>query len=183
MKKILIIIAAVAAVAVVFYVSRSRPLSTTPSGSEDLGGEAAPSDGVSLGEEEALSEDEEGSSERQISLTTRSLGGSGVLGGAQLIEINGKVKVNAGAVSSDVTTPRPVHIHSGSCSDVGTLGPIVYSLNPIVNVLSETVLDTTFAKLKSQLPLVLNIHKSSAESGVYVACGEIPEDQLNLFVP
>ena len=147
-----------------------------------MGGEESASEEVSVGEEEALSEEAE-SSERQISLTTRSLGSSGVLGGAQLTEINGKIKVNAGAVSSDVTTPMPVHIHSGTCSDVGTLGPIVYSLNPIVNLLSETVIDATFAKLKSQLPLALNIHKSSAEAGVYVACGEIPEDQLNLFVP
>ncbi|MCR4324312.1 MAG: hypothetical protein NUV69_01345 [Candidatus Curtissbacteria bacterium] len=68
------------------------------------------------------------------------------------------------------TTPQPAHIHSGSCP---TPGAIVYSLANVVDGESNTVLNTTMEKLKSQKPLAINVHKSQQEVNTYVACGNL----------
>lgn len=70
---------------------------------------------------------------------------------------------------------QPSHIHSGSCAN---LGGVKYPLTSLTDGLSETVLDLSLAGLTSQLPLAVNVHKSSPEIGVYAACGDIILDAL-----
>lgn len=65
---------------------------------------------------------------------------------------------------------QPAHIHKGTCAE---LGDVVYPLTDVKNGSSTTVLQTTLAGLKKQLPLAVNIHKSSQESGVYVSCADV----------
>ena len=67
----------------------------------------------------------------------------------------------------------PAHIHSGTCAN---LGAIKYSLFNVVDGLSATTIDASILQLKLNLPLAINIHKSAAESGVYVACADLNAD-------
>lgn len=106
--------------------------------------------------------------ERTISLTEQN--GSGESGSVVLIEKDGKVTVTLDMTGTPLDVPQPAHIHSGSCPDVGA---VAYPLTNVVNGKSETVLDTTFAKLDAKLPLAINVHKSAAESKVYVSCGNL----------
>ena len=91
-------------------------------------------------------------------------------GTATLTEANGKVKVTLKLVGAPKDVAQPAHIHVGACPEVGA---VKYPLNSPVNGMSETVLDTTFAKLKTELPLGINVHKSATESKVYVSCGDL----------
>jgi len=91
-------------------------------------------------------------------------------GTATLTEANGKVKVTLKLTGAPKDAAQPAHIHKGACPDVGA---VLHPLNSPVNGMSETILDTTFAKLKTELPLGINVHKSAAESKVYVSCGDL----------
>lgn len=95
---------------------------------------------------------------------------SGVKGKAELEMEGGKLTVEI-KLDEGVGSPiRPSHIHSGSCA---SLGGVLYPLINIEKGKSVTKLDTSFEKLKSELPLAVNVHKSIDEAGVYVACGDI----------
>jgi len=65
---------------------------------------------------------------------------------------------------------QPAHIHFGSCSNIGG---VKYPLNSVVNGKSETVLNVSLTDLKTQLPLAINVHKSAAESNIYIACTDL----------
>ena len=98
---------------------------------------------------------------------------SGISGNAILEAKDGKVKVRLELTSSIlglIMPAEPAHIHVGACPNVGA---VVYPLQSVVNGKSETVLNVSWANLKAQLPLAVNVHKSSAEAGTYVACGDI----------
>lgn len=108
-----------------------------------------------------------------MSASLESVRGSGYTqsGGASLVAENGKVRVTVLVNSvADLKNPQPAHIHVGGCPGSGA---IVYPLNDIVNGQSVTVLNTTLAQIRRQLPLAINIHKSSAQPDVYTACGVI----------
>ena len=67
----------------------------------------------------------------------------------------------------------PAHIHSGSCA---SLGAVKYPLTNVVGGTSVTTIDASILQLKLALPLAVNIHKSVAEPGVYVACADLNAD-------
>lgn len=106
--------------------------------------------------------------ERTIALGVQN--NSGESGSAVLIEKDGKVTVSLDMTGFTADVAQPAHIHSGSCPDVGA---VAYPLTNVVNGKSETVLDTTFAKLDAKEPLAINVHKSAAESKNYVSCGNL----------
>lgn len=106
--------------------------------------------------------------ERTISLAQQN--SSGESGSAVLSEKDGKVTVTLDMTGFPADVPQPAHIHAGSCPDVGAVS---YPLTNVVNGKSVTVLDTTFAKLDAKEPLAVNVHKSVAESKVYVSCGNL----------
>lgn len=96
---------------------------------------------------------------------------SGESGTATMMEVDGKVKVMlnlTGVLPEGVE--QPAHIHMGKCPDVGE---VKYPLTSPVSGVSETMLDVTLDQLKSELPLAINVHKSSEEASVYVSCGDI----------
>jgi len=74
------------------------------------------------------------------------------------------------AVIGTSSVPRPMHIHLGTCA---TIGAVKYPLTALVNGRSETLLNVSLPDLLKDLPLALNVHKSSAEVGVYIACGDL----------
>lgn len=106
--------------------------------------------------------------ERTISIKEQN--GSGESGSAVLSEKDGKVTVTLDMTGTPLDVPQPAHIHAGSCPDVGAVS---YPLTNVVNGKSVTVLDTTFAKLDAKEPMAVNVHKSAAESKVYVSCGNL----------
>ncbi len=105
----------------------------------------------------------------EVNLTLSEQNKSGEMGTALLTEVNGKVKVTLKMTGAG-TVAQPAHIHLGKCPDVGA---VKYSLTSVTNGMSETMLDVTLAQLKSELPLGINVHKSAAESKVYVSCGDL----------
>ncbi len=94
---------------------------------------------------------------------------SGQSGTATLTEEDGQVNVLIElGVPSDVE--QPAHIHMGACPDVGD---VVYPLANVADGVSETIVGVDLATLMSELPLAINVHKSSAESSVYTSCGDL----------
>jgi len=94
---------------------------------------------------------------------------SGESGTALLKEKDGKVTVSL-ALSGAPNVIQPAHIHMGGCAN---LNGIKYPLSFPVNGVSETLLDVTLAQLKSEFPLAINVHASTADASTYVACGDL----------
>lgn len=89
-------------------------------------------------------------------------------GKATLTEEDEKVKVVLSLTVGDLKDAQPAHIHKGDCPGVGE---VAYPLTNVVSGKSETILNTTLADLKKELPLAINVHKSAGELKVYTACG------------
>jgi uncharacterized protein YxeA len=94
---------------------------------------------------------------------------SGQNGTVVFEEVGSQVRVTL-TLSNPSANPQPAHIHSGRCP---TPGAVVYPLTDVVNGTSVTALDTNFNELVNQGDLAVNVHKSSAESNVYVSCGDV----------
>ena len=108
--------------------------------------------------------------QRTITVQLGSQGGSGRSGTAVLAEIDGKVKVVVSLSGPSGGVSRPAHIHSGSCPDVGA---VKYPLTSLAEGASQTNLEVSLDELVAQSPLAINIHKSSEEPSIYLACGDI----------
>lgn len=114
------------------------------------------------------------SQQRTITVKLEPQSGSSRSGIAVLAETSGKVKVIVNLSGSNEVA-RPAHIHVGSCPDVGA---VKYPLTNLANGASQTTLDISLDQLMIQLPLAINIHKSSEEPSVYLACGDILKSTL-----
>lgn len=95
---------------------------------------------------------------------------SGVSGSAVLREENGQVTVTLSLTGAPKTTPQPAHIHVGACPDVGD---VKYPLTNVVDGQSQTTLSVTLDQLGNEEPLAINVHRSTAQANVYVACGDL----------
>ena len=65
---------------------------------------------------------------------------------------------------------QPIHIHEGSCPDVGA---VAFPLQDVLAGKSGTVLDLPIDDLRTG-DFAINVHQSADEAGVYVSCGDIP---------
>jgi plastocyanin len=86
--------------------------------------------------------------------------------------------------AAEATVPRPAHIHSGNCND---LGEVVYPLTDLVSPTGESVgqsrrasvAQTSYTTVPATLDALLgqdyaiNVHLSAEQIGTYIACGEI----------
>ena len=79
-----------------------------------------------------------------------------------------KVIINVGNEAAGAR--QPVHIHGGSCP---TPGPVLYPLNDVVNGSSITTLNVKLSDLQKMTPLAVNLHKSVAQSNIYISCGDL----------
>lgn len=95
---------------------------------------------------------------------------SGEYGNATLNEVNGKVVVKLDVKNAPRGVMQPAHIHMGTCI---ALGGVKYPLKNVVNGVSETTLNVSMKELKKQGPISINVHKSTSQSNVYVACGNV----------
>ena len=89
---------------------------------------------------------------------------------ATLEETNGRVTVNLYLTGYTADVAQPAHIHVGTCPGVGAIS---YPLNSVLNGRSTTVLNTSLAQLKQQLPLAINVHKSNTAISTYTSCGSL----------
>ena len=96
--------------------------------------------------------------------------GSGESGRATLEEVDGQIKVTINLTGDPKDVAQPAHLHKGSCA---ALGEAVYTLIPVENGLSETVLTISRLALEDNLPLALNVHQSADAIDTYVACGDV----------
>jgi plastocyanin len=95
---------------------------------------------------------------------------SEISGIAVLTELdNVQTEVNVW-LDDEGTTPRPAHIHLGSCP---TPGDVVYPLTNVTDQISNTTIATNFEALAAQAPLAINAHESAENPGNYIACGNI----------
>lgn len=106
--------------------------------------------------------------DKQTIVTLSETNDSSQSGTAVLTDINDKLVVTVDIDGAPEETEQPAHVHSGTCSDVGD---VKYPLVMVLDGSSETTIDTSLTDLKSQLPLIINVHKSKTESQIYVACG------------
>lgn len=108
---------------------------------------------------------------RSLTVILESQNDSGERGSATLTAVEGGIEVVLDLVEGiPVDITQPAHIHTGSCAN---LGGVKYPLTFPLNGNSFTALDVSLDQLLSELPLAVNIHKSTDEPGVYVSCGEI----------
>ncbi|OGH20545.1 MAG: hypothetical protein A3D74_03005 [Candidatus Levybacteria bacterium RIFCSPHIGHO2_02_FULL_37_13] len=87
---------------------------------------------------------------------------------ANLKDTSGMATVTINLTGYTDNVVQPAHIHMGDCPGVGA---IKYPLNSVVNGKSVTVLDVSLMQLKQQLPLAINVHKSTSEISTYTSCG------------
>lgn len=107
---------------------------------------------------------------KEITLALKSQNNSGQTGSMNLAEVNGKVLATVNIKKGPANISQPSHIHTGTCEK---LSEIKYSLASVVNGFSQTALQTTFEDLQKLSPLAINVHKSNAEAGTYVACANL----------
>lgn len=106
----------------------------------------------------------------QITIQLNKEGNSGQSGTAVFKGVNGKVTVALNLTGTPKGVVQPAHIHDGLCPGAGATK---YSLTSLIDGESETTLNVSLKKFLSQLPLAVNIHKSVAEAGEYIACGNL----------
>ena len=111
----------------------------------------------------------EAAMKKEVTVTLTEQNSSGQSGTATITDQNGKAKVTI-AISSASATPQPAHIHVGACPAPGA---VKYPLSNVVNGRSETMLSVSVDELLDQLPLAINVHKSTTQSTIYFSCGDI----------
>lgn len=84
---------------------------------------------------------------------------------------DGKTSVTIALKGSTPGVVQPAHIHEGTCPNVGA---VKFPLTNVTDGASTTTVDAKFADLFTG-GYAINVHKSTAEGGVYVACVSIPQ--------
>ena len=97
--------------------------------------------------------------------------GSDQSGYAEIEDVDGVARVTVNVnLGPSGGVEQPAHIHLGSCTDIGA---VAYPLNNVAEGMSVTTLNVSTNEIMNSLPLALNVHKSVAESDIYVACGDL----------
>jgi hypothetical protein len=110
--------------------------------------------------------------EEAITVQLDEVDGSGVEGTARLVAADGQTEVEVlitAGLGEDAV--HPVHIHEGTCDD---LGDVAYPLEDIVDGVSESEVDVELSELMDG-DHAINVHLSEDEMDVNVACGDIEE--------
>ncbi len=87
-------------------------------------------------------------------------------------------------VAEEAVTPRPVHVHSGNCNELGdVVAPLTDLTAPTGDRVGQrnraTIAETSFTTVPMTLDALIsenyaiNAHLSADEIDVYIACGEI----------
>lgn len=104
----------------------------------------------------------------QIALKAQ--GGSGEDGTATFTDLGGgKTKVVI-EVKNGTAAPQPAYIHKGTCANLDPKPE--FPLTSVSDGKSETTVDISIDDLQ-KTDYAINIHKSAADLGTYVSCGDI----------
>lgn len=106
-----------------------------------------------------------------LTLRLAELGSSGQSGSAVLTAVGSDTNV---VVSVDVSpggpgVAQPLHIHAGTCED---LGGVEFPLTTLVNGRSETTVNVSLQALLDGR-FAINLHESGSNAGNFVSCGGI----------
>lgn len=99
---------------------------------------------------------------------------SGISGVAVLTELGDAQTEVAVWLDDEAGTPRPAHIHAGTCA---TIGGVEFPLENVTDEFSNTTIASDFETLEAMGPLSINAHESEALLDNYIACGNINFDQ------
>ena len=91
--------------------------------------------------------------------------------GTAVIETISDVTTVIVAVEPPSNEVQPMHIHAGTCDDVG---PILFSLENLVRGRSVTELDADVQTLYGR-PGLINVHASFTDFSTSTACASLPE--------
>lgn len=111
-----------------------------------------------------------GAQANSVTVTLNTQNNSGVSGTATLTDMNGQTQVVVNVTGEPAGGSEPEHIHVGSCP---TVGAVKYPLANVVNGTATTMVNVKLADLQTG-GFAINLHKSAAQAGVYIACGDIP---------
>lgn len=112
--------------------------------------------------------------EDEVTIDLEEQEGSGFTGTVRF-EADGdqtRVIIEADDMGDDADTPRPAHIHAGTCDDFEQVPE--FPLEDVVDGQSETTIDVELSELLDG-EYVVNVHRSDEASDEYIACGEIEE--------
>jgi hypothetical protein len=97
--------------------------------------------------------------------------GDGQVGSATFVSSGSSTTVEI-SVEPSTTEAQPIHIHAGTCSDVGA---VIHALQNVVKGHSKTTIDVPIDQIASGGVLV-NVHESYSNPSNYTACGQLPEE-------
>ena len=97
--------------------------------------------------------------------------GTGQIGSAVLSSVGGATIIEI-EVTPSASEAQPIHIHAGSCDDVG---PVIHALSNVVNGKSSTTLELPMSEIFDG-DVLINVHASFSDSSTYTACSQLPEN-------
>jgi hypothetical protein len=106
--------------------------------------------------------------EREVTVTLDALNDSGMSGEVTLTETEDGTQVSL--LVEGATGGHPVHIHFGSCDDLGEVAAPLTDIDE--TGMSETTVDLTIDELTSE-EYAINAHESAENITNYIACGDI----------
>ncbi len=106
-----------------------------------------------------------------IIIDMKAVGGSDEWGKVALTFLGAKTKISLRLDGAPYGALQPAHIHKGTCDAIGE--ELTHKLTFPATGSSESVVEASLDELRAEGSLVIDVHKSFAEDGVVVACGEI----------
>ena len=106
-----------------------------------------------------------------LTIQLNAVNGSGQTGTAKLIPEGETTKIVIEMANPRSGIAQPTRIHLGTCEELDPAAK--WSLDAVKEGQSETVLSVPLKTILAQ-KAAINVHKSVIDSGVYVACGDLP---------
>ncbi|MBD3359096.1 MAG: hypothetical protein GF365_00085 [Candidatus Buchananbacteria bacterium] len=102
-------------------------------------------------------------------VTMQEFNNSNQFGSTALVPENNKTRIIINLANSP-NYPQQAYILEGSCEQPGD---VIYTLSPLINGKSETVIDLSLKKLFNKLPLTIAVYRETPATQVNVSCGSI----------
>jgi hypothetical protein len=111
-----------------------------------------------------------GAATSSLNVPISALNGSGETGIAVLTQTADGVQVVV-TLKGAPADAQPTHIHAGTCGKINAAPE--WPLTSLANGSSTTVVKGVTIDQMLKTPYAINVHKSTADLGTYVACGNI----------